>query len=69
MENKGYKERLEGRELDRWWRWIEYERGRDFQYDLFDKNKLVDEERLRDKSNKENSISFKSTVPNMTELT
>ena len=60
MENKVYKERLEGRELDRWWRWIEYERGRDLQYDLFDKNKLVDEERLRDKSNKENSISSKS---------
>ena len=60
MENKVYKERLEGREFDRWWRWIEYERGRDLQYDLFDKNKLVDEERLRDKSNLENSISLKS---------
>ena len=46
--------------FNRWFRWIEYERGRDFQYDLFDKNKLVDEERLRDKSNLENSISFRS---------
>ena len=32
MENKVYEERLEGRELDRWWRWIKCERGRDFQY-------------------------------------
>ena len=60
MENKVYKEDLEGKAFDRWWRWIEYERGRDLQYDLFDKNKLVDEERLRDKSNLENSISLKS---------
>ena len=59
MEYKVYKERLEGREL------IDGGDGlnmkeEDFQYDLFDKNKLVDEERLRDKSNKENSISSKS---------
>ena len=53
----------EGRkEFNKWFSWIEYERGRDFQYDLFDKNKLVDEEKLRDKSNKENSISFKSAT-------
>lgn len=53
----------EGRkEFNQWFRWIEYERGRDLQYDLFDKNKLVDEEKLRDKSNKENSISFKSAT-------
>jgi len=38
---------LEGRELDRWWRRIEFERGRVFQYDLFDQNKLIDEERIR----------------------
>ena len=48
----------EGRkEFNQWFRRIEYERGRDFQYDLFDKNKLVGEEKLRDKFNKENSIS------------
>ena len=34
----------EGRkEFNQWFRRIEYERGRDFQYDLFDKNKLVGE--------------------------
>ena len=47
MENKVYKERLKGREFDRWWRWIEYERGKVFQYDLFDEKKLIDEERIR----------------------
>ena len=45
--NKIYRERLEVREFDRWWRWIEYERGRVFQHDLFDEKKLIDEERIR----------------------
>ena len=38
---------MEVREFDRWWRWIEYERGRVFQHDLFDEKKLIDEERIR----------------------
>ena len=42
-----YKKILEGREFDRWWRWVEYERGRVFQYDLFDENKLIEHERIR----------------------
>ena len=25
MENKVYKEDLEGKTFDRWWRWVEYE--------------------------------------------
>ena len=33
MENKVYKEDSEGKAFDRWWRWVEYERGRVFQYD------------------------------------
>ena len=49
MENKVYKEDLEGKAFDRWWRWVEYERGRVFQYDLFDENKLVEHERVRQK--------------------
>lgn len=34
------KEKLD---LDRFWRWIEYEKGRDFQYDLFDEAKFEKE--------------------------
>lgn len=30
-------------DLDRFWRWIEYEKGRDFQFDLFDEAKLEEE--------------------------
>ena len=49
MENKVYIEGLEGKAFDRWWRWVEYERGRVFQYDLFDENKLIEHEIIRQK--------------------
>lgn len=39
----------EEKDFDRWWRWVEYERGRVFQYDLFDVNKLIEHERISQK--------------------
>ena len=51
---------LEGKAFDRWWRWVEYERGRVFQYDLFDENKLIEHERIRQKWRDEDLKKYQS---------